>query len=280
MWVSGAKGEDPTRLVRYTDHLADPPDWSPDSTKIAYYGGSIVVIDPSTGERSQITSGGYYDTSPDWSPDGSAIAFTRSGNGIYIVDLTTGVERQLTSHNDQDPDWSPDGSDIVFDRYGRRGGLFVVNVATGEERRLVGDGVYKPQWSPTGEWIAYDAGDIYIVRPDGTDLSNLSQNFYDAWHDELTWSPDGTRIAFTDDKPGLLIADITSGKRTRLKIGKRGSVTDPVWTPGGRRIVFSLGLAILYSIRPDGTGLRRIAEGRAPSMSPDGTRIAFMRSSN
>jgi Tol biopolymer transport system component len=53
------------------------------------------------------------------------------------------------------------------------------------------------------------------------------------------------------------------------------------WTTDGKQILYSTSsndTSHLYAINPDGTGLREIAKvpGRAPTLSPDGTRLIYM----
>jgi hypothetical protein len=86
----------------------------------------------------------------------------------------------------------------------------------------------------------------------------LAQNLY-------TVNPDGT------DRRAL-----TSTPRTLRAF-------DPGWAPDGNRIAFfngGPGVAGVYVINADGTGLRRVTNGaqdRHPTWSPDGGRIAFTR---
>ncbi|MGC1852980.1 MAG: hypothetical protein WA687_11135 [Solirubrobacterales bacterium] len=56
--------------------------------------------------------------------------------------------------------------------------------------------------------------------------------------------------------------------------------TEPAFSPDGRTIAFVRG-GDLYSVRPDGSGQRRLTSGAtldsAPIVSPDGTRVVFER---
>jgi Tol biopolymer transport system component len=101
-----------------------------------------------------------------------------------------------------------------------------------------------------------------------------------------TWSPDGSRIAWTRGPDGLggtnqlwlMNADGTSKDRIYLDRAFRGDVSDPTWSPDGERLVFTTNRT-LHLINADGSGLRRLiatdmAAGRA-DWSPDGAWIAF-----
>ena len=96
------------------------------------------------------------------------------------------------------PRFSPDGRRILFSRYRRvdRGedeppeepsALYVVDV-DGRHLRRITDFDLKAgdaDWSPDGRWISFetiadrvenDTGDVYIMRPDGSGLRNLTRN--------------------------------------------------------------------------------------------------------
>ncbi len=90
------------------------------------------------------------------------------------------------------PAWSPDGSRIAFNL--AQGDLYLINPDGTGLSQLVPNGRH-PAWSPDGTRIAYTSGsEIYLVNSDGSGLTNLTD---DPAGDFLsTWSPDGTRIAF------------------------------------------------------------------------------------
>jgi len=99
------------------------------------------------------------------------------------------------------------------------------------------------------------------------------------------WSPSGDRIAYhhdarrtddTTDVRGLYVLNLETDS-TRLVA--EGSARSPDWRPDGKRIAFKTG--DVYTIRPDGSGLKRVTEfgtSSGPRWSPDGRTITFGRS--
>ena len=145
-----------------------------------------------------------------------------------------------------------------------------------------------PAWSPDGKLIAFTGfhgghvGDIFVMRPDGSGLRNLTRN---PAHDDLAaWSPDGTRIAFTshrDGNPEIYVMNSDGSDQTRLTHDPEADLS-PTWSPDGRRIAFRSGRdgnGEIYSMNADGSDLVRLthdpASDHSPSWGPDG-RIAFV----
>lgn len=84
--------------------------------------------------------------------------------------------------------WSPDGDLAAFaypiQEDGNRAGLHVFNPADNSWTNLAEfPFIDPPLWSPDGEWIAFRVQDgeggeaIYAIRPDGSDLRNLSVEY-------------------------------------------------------------------------------------------------------
>ena len=117
-----------------------------------------------------------------------------------------------------------------------------------------GESAFHPAWAPDGSRLAFasnHAGEdirIFTVRPDGTDLRQVTDDDDGVSNFAPTYSADGARIIFSRCLP------------------------DP---PGG---------CTLYSVRTDGTSRRTLttaADGEQvdfwPDASPDGRRISFTR---
>ncbi len=98
-------------------------------------------------------------------------------------------------------DWSPAGDELVYEDWSFHSGDLEIRVArfleSGEvETRYLGNG-WIPTWSPDGNWIAYGGGGVWKVRPDGSDLVQLTSLASDQSHTDQVWSPDSQHLAFT-----------------------------------------------------------------------------------
>ena len=86
-----------------------------------------------------------------------------------------------------------------------------------------------------------------------------------------SWSPDGQRIAFTDDRQGgtaiyLIKADGSERRRLYRGVCCVGTWAAPIWSPDGMYIAFGVGLLMpdpeqtgIFVMRADGTELRKLA---------------------
>lgn len=148
------------------------------------YGGGtfMATMDLETGRVAVLNSTSIGGGHPAWSPDGQRIVFYQwgtkdSGNGdavnptLYVIGADGRNLRQVTPVTlaAQDPDWSPDGARIVF---------------------------IAPNPDPNAPLWGY--GDIYTVRPDGSDARRLTTDRLSA---SPSWTADG-RILFSRTSGG------------------------------------------------------------------------------
>lgn len=167
--------------------------WSPDGSTIAYLDdrGRVSLMKPDGSDRRRlkgpaVRSGGFSWSGVSWSPDGRALLYD-AGPRIVIVNADgTGVRSILP--RGRSPVWSPDGRQVVFVSYEN---VFVVD-SDGSNPHKVGTHGGTPSWSPDGRWVIYArfegrAGDIYIVRPDGSDERQVANT--PASEADPVWSP-------------------------------------------------------------------------------------------
>ena len=165
---------------------------------------------------------------------------------IYMIDDQGAVISQLTDNEfeDRDPSWSPGGYRVAF-RSNRSGSweIWLANLdGTGarpltdspKNDSLEGYQEGPPRWSPDGNLILFSSErdgdfDIYVVRPDGWELQNLTDNeFAEIW---AAWSPDGKRIVFDSDRDGNFEIYVMNADGTdELRISDHPNADQtPVW---------------------------------------------------
>jgi hypothetical protein len=141
-----------------------------------------------------------------WGTESSAPGWTKIGDDTWHpLPLPEGSTAEFYGL-DSGAVWSPDGSQLALGGYdygipSSVPGLTIINLAAGTAQRIVTSmissgidgggplvaGAYDMAWSPDGQWIAFSLdGDavealnfparLYRVRPDGTDLTPLTNN--------------------------------------------------------------------------------------------------------
>ena len=136
--------------------------------------------------------------------------------------------------------------------------------------------------------IAFNSGrdgatEIYAMNPDGSNQINLTNN---PAHDTYpSWSPDGSKIAFTSDRDGgepeIYVMNSDGSNPVRLTTNDWDE-DRAVWSPDGSKIAFSSvrnGNKDIYVMNSDGTNEKRLtidpADDNTVSWSPDGSKITF-----
>ena len=220
----------------------------------------------------------------------------------FIINADGSNEKQLLPGIAECPTWSPDGEKVLVCVANAKG---LIRPATlnpdGSDFTLLD--VRDPSlnlgcaaWSSHGR-LACESWDdahpdrtpgIFTLRAsDGGGLQRVTTNPYGG-HDRVgDYSPDGTRIVFGRENPGLqkigvfvVNADGSGLHQISAWQPDFGTVS---WSPDGKWILTDNAQGSLYVVHPDGTGEHQIhvqtGSGHVaafqPSWSPDGRRIVF-----
>ena len=248
LWVTNGVDE-PRQLTR---PCLENPDlhamwaWSPVGAQLAVADGDALgLIDPATGDRTDLGDAAADVTTLTWSPDGTRIVYGTMGGSVYSVGVSGGDHSALAS-------------------------------SLGESVGGVGVSGFGIGWSPDGARIAVqavqasDSDSLYLMNADGSGLRQLAeglevQSVY--LSPGLSWSPDGTRMAYATSggpkgrRVQIWTASPDGSNPSRLyesapaPIDSAGS---PVWSADGARIAFKIettdGEAVWLVANADGTG--------------------------
>jgi Tol biopolymer transport system component len=255
LYIMNANGAGATQLT--TSYGIQSPVLSPSGTQIAFVriaGGAsdIYVMNVDGTGLTPLTQNTGYNTSPAWSPTGTQMVFAsnRDGDGdIYVMNADgTGVT-PLTSNSvyDAEPAWSPDGTRIAFATEtisASNREIFVIDANGSNPVRLTTNFLWdqKPAWSPDGSRIAFtcdqvvsqspfqSSAEICVMNADGTGVIAVT-NAPTAFDSGPSWSPDGTRIAFSSNRDGDYDVYTLRSDGGRVSVLTRNSASDvdPSW---------------------------------------------------
>ena len=161
---------------------------------------------------------------------------------LYVVNPSGTRMRRMfdTPSNEYEPAWSPDSSRVAFsaDRSGTRDIYAADPDGTGLLQLTSGTATdFDPAWSADGTQVVFTRLDVgyslMVVDADGSNLQTLLH----ASAFEAKYSPDGTRIAFSDGNDIAVMNSDGSGL-TRLTNTDDYDFS-PDWSPDGSQIVFS-----------------------------------------
>ncbi len=140
---------------------------------------------------------------------------------------------------------SPKGERALFVA---RGDVFTVPVEKGPTRNLThssGEHDRWARWSPDGARIAFvsdGSGEdqVYLVDQAGTGRPEQLTSGLAAMLNAPAWSPDSSRLAFSDKDGKLYVLTVADKKLVQVADDEYGTVLDYAWSPDSGHLAFSL----------------------------------------
>jgi serine/threonine-protein kinase len=212
---------------------------------------------------------------PRISPDGRQLALDVRGadSGIWLFELQRSALRKLTlDHLGRVPVWAPDGRAVAFSAPTEKNALnvYLQPVTGGQPARPLLASTQQgvpTSFSPDGSRLVFYAGtaaghrDILVTSLSGGATQPLVQSPADELNGVV--SPDGRWLAYESDERGrfeVYIRPFAGGSDERWLASDDGG-TRPVWTRGGRELIYLAPNGFLMSVALETTG-------RALSLSP------------
>jgi dipeptidyl aminopeptidase/acylaminoacyl peptidase len=223
-----------------------------------------------SGETHALTTAKKSSTNPEWSPDGKWIAFLSDRPGqiagtaegkkqLYVISADGGEAQQLTKvENDvSDFAWAPNSKRIAFSMSDPE------TKAMKDRKEKYGEySVVHGDYQMTNLWmVEFSSGSTIAAEPKQLTASRIDFAGVSGYMKEdkfsvgdFSWSPDGTRIAFSAQKDPDLISGDTSDlyvvsvndKAVKKIVSTPGPDRNPHWSPDGKRIAFETAAGSQY----------------------------------
>jgi dipeptidyl aminopeptidase/acylaminoacyl peptidase len=264
------------------------PKISPDGMRVVYelqktnweenaFERNLWIADVAAGESHALTSAKKSSTNAVWSPDGKWIAFLSDRPGqitgtpdgkkqLYVISADGGEAQQLTKvENDVNAsEWAPDSKRIAFSMTDPE------PKAMKDRKEKYGEySVVHADYQMMHLWITeVPAGGASVAEPKRlTDGDKFSVG-------EFSWSPDGTRIAFSAQRDADLISSETadlyvvtlSDGVVKKIVSTPGPDTNPKWSPDGKKIAFETAAGAKYYYYSNARIAVVAAEGGTPQI--------------
>ena len=226
LWAMDTATKQMRQVTHFTDYDVDWPSLGDDGI-VFQQGGSLYVLD--------LPSEQLHKLSVDVPDDGMK-------TGVRYVDDSQYIQGTDPAGN-ANFDVAPNGKRALLQA---RGDLFTLPAEHGDTRDLTqtsGAKEENPSWSPDGKWIAYvtdGSGEEQVaIRPSEGGPEQLLTGYKTGYFYRPAWSPDSSKLAFSDNEHQLWWLDIKSRKVTKVDQDPRNEIHDYTWSPDGRWLAYS-----------------------------------------
>jgi len=247
-------------------------DWRGTDTQPMWIGGSIYFLsdregwkvnlwrhDLATKATTRVTSFTEFDCK--WAHAGADRLVFENGGFLYLLAPGDAQPRKVRVElpDDQrfarrrwvkvedmiaDASLAPDGKRVAFTA---RGDVFTVPAEHGDVRNVTrSQGVRerKAVWSPDGRWIAWfsDANgeeELWVAAQDGRSKPVKLTSGPPTWHYPPVWSPDSSKIAWSDRGLRLWWVSVAEKKPRQAVKAVHREIPEYAWSPDSRWIAFS-----------------------------------------